>query len=1047
MANNYIGNNFPTGSETKVETKYLNFQGLRDFLAMAKGYIDAQDTKLFNATKAKLDTLSQDLESLLAIIGESELDGGTLADNIAKILGQYVKDIKQPTTQELPLKISVEEGTGTNKDIYTISLVDNGLADKLNTLTSARVSKITTDNDGGAITLTADKNTGDVKLTINSKALTERVESLESERIKSITESGSTENYVKLDVNTNALQTTIKIDDSTLATKISNIEQNISTETQNRTNADSGLDSRLTDVEEGLQTETEQRNTADLALGTRIDNLEGNLNSYKETVQSTYLPLTGGTLTGDLTVTGPTKGANDRPAIILQRGALSSDTYVDWKMFNNGGPLTFQEGRNNANTIVLNITSSGSSDAKEIQALNGWKFVGNLTGNVIGNVTGNADTATDASKLGGQGPSYYAKQADQEEISAKLTTLTDKHAIDLEALNQKDQQLSEAIATINGKTYVNTFGGKSGAITVRSGSTTVGDVNFSMSNNQLTATTVLPTDWVKDITAQVTTKDNKNLISLTETENAGTSTITLNETKLVEEIEEINTAISENTILITDNKTALENADKALDERLDTIENSYVKSVKTSNSNTGTKYVTITPTAASKGDIEIKIDDSGVKDKFGTIDSYKINGKSIKDSPNLTGDDITLGVSVGDNTNYPTTMKIPAAIQELRETIAGLGQVLELKGILVSLPSTTTGYANGDVVIVGNKEYVCYEGEWKLLGDVTELSEDLSTLISKYNTHKHTVNVSGDIEATFTGGNNTTSGPTGLQNVSLITNSGSLPTKEEKSAASSDHTHTISLAVSAASGGVESIFTGTQKSTDQATSNEISVNSITSAGSKPTRAEKSMPTSDHTHTISVGVTGTVNSEFTGTAASHNHTFTGNSNTTSNSGPSVSYAAGKLTITMGHTHTVTPTGTIANTSVTPAGSVASTLTNATTSGNSGEPNNTETIYSITGLGSIPTFSNVTFDLGAHTHTYTPAGSVTSTLKDDVIASGTSGTPSATVEFNSITNVGSKITYSNYEVASSEHTHTVTPTGSVTGTFIENNISTGESNQKA
>ena len=119
MANNYIGNNFPTGSETKVETKYLNFQGLRDFLAMAKGYIEAQDTKLFNATKAKLDTLSQDLESLLAIIGESELDGGTLADNIAKILGQYVKDIKQPTTQELPLKISVEEGTGTNKDIYT----------------------------------------------------------------------------------------------------------------------------------------------------------------------------------------------------------------------------------------------------------------------------------------------------------------------------------------------------------------------------------------------------------------------------------------------------------------------------------------------------------------------------------------------------------------------------------------------------------------------------------------------------------------------------------------------------------------------------------------------------------------------------------------------------------------------------------------------------------------------------------------------------------------------------------------------------------------
>lgn len=44
--------------------------------------------------------------------------------------------------------------------------------------------------------------------------------------------------------------------------------------------------------------------------------------------------------------------------------------------------------------------------------------------------------------------------------------------------------------------YVTTFGGQVGAITVRSGSTTRGDVNFSMSNKELQATVYLA-DWAK----------------------------------------------------------------------------------------------------------------------------------------------------------------------------------------------------------------------------------------------------------------------------------------------------------------------------------------------------------------------------------------------------------------------------------------------------------------------------------------------------------------------------------------------------------------------
>lgn len=58
MANNYLGKNFPTSLESQadgVTTKYLNLQGLADFWAKTKGYVDAQDLKLFNAAKAKID--------------------------------------------------------------------------------------------------------------------------------------------------------------------------------------------------------------------------------------------------------------------------------------------------------------------------------------------------------------------------------------------------------------------------------------------------------------------------------------------------------------------------------------------------------------------------------------------------------------------------------------------------------------------------------------------------------------------------------------------------------------------------------------------------------------------------------------------------------------------------------------------------------------------------------------------------------------------------------------------------------------------------------
>ena len=165
----------------------------------------------------------------------------------------------------------------------------------------------------------------------------------------------------------------------------------------------------------------------------------------------------------------------------------------------------------------------------------------------------------------------------------------------------------------------------------------------------------------------------------------------------------------------------------SLSQILSEVNGSYVKSIKGSGIG-----VTVSPTDASTEDVTITVDASAITNKLTTIDQYKVNDKPISGSPTLTGDDITLGVPVGDNNNYPTGQTISESIKKLLTTIAGLGQVLEIKGVKTSLPANTSGYENGDVIIVGNKEYLCYESAWYLLGDTTQLGQDVSTIKESY---------------------------------------------------------------------------------------------------------------------------------------------------------------------------------------------------------------------------------------------------------------------------------------------------------------------------
>lgn len=53
---------------------------------------------------------------------------------------------------------------------------------------------------------------------------------------------------------------------------------------------------------------------------------------------------------------------------------------------------------------------------------------------------------------------------------------------------------------------------------------------------------------------------------------------------------------------------------------------------------------------------------------------------------------------------------------------------LRIKGAVSDLPDTTVGYTDGDIILVGKKEYLCYQNSWVELGDEKELDSINSEL-------------------------------------------------------------------------------------------------------------------------------------------------------------------------------------------------------------------------------------------------------------------------------------------------------------------------------
>lgn len=95
--------------------------------------------------------------------------------------------------------------------------------------------------------------------------------------------------------------------------------------------------------------------------------------------------------------------------------------------------------------------------------------------------------------------------------------------------------------------------------------------------------------------------------------------------------------------------------------------------------------------------------------------------------------------------NYYTKGEVDSAIDAdvkvvgdkvatLEEQIKGLSGAMHFKGVKEELPENTEGYVDGDVIIVGEKEYVCSGDAWKLFGDVSAEGERLTALETAVNT-------------------------------------------------------------------------------------------------------------------------------------------------------------------------------------------------------------------------------------------------------------------------------------------------------------------------
>ena len=78
-------------------------------------------------------------------------------------------------------------------------------------------------------------------------------------------------------------------------------------------------------------------------------------------------------------------------------------------------------------------------------------------------------------------------------------------------------------------------------------------------------------------------------------------------------------------------------------------------------------------------------------------------------------------------------------VDTLETQILGLSGAMHFKGVEASLPADTSGYVDGDVILVGNKEYVVNNGAFVEFGDANAASQAVTDLTNRMTTAENNI--------------------------------------------------------------------------------------------------------------------------------------------------------------------------------------------------------------------------------------------------------------------------------------------------------------------
>lgn len=121
--------------------------------------------------------------------------------------------------------------------------------------------------------------------------------------------------------------------------------------------------------------------------------------------------------------------------------------------------------------------------------------------------------------------------------------------------------------------------------------------------------------------------------------------------------------------------------------------------------------------------------------------TFKITEPKYDAQGHITGVQVAT-ITMPSAQTIPTTLKNPksltvgskiydgSAAVEIVAADLGLSNAMHFRGTVSSKPADTTGYVDGDVILVGNKEYVCSNSAWIELGDESSFKVKQSAVSS-----------------------------------------------------------------------------------------------------------------------------------------------------------------------------------------------------------------------------------------------------------------------------------------------------------------------------